>query len=233
MKSPLMQEGVDLPEPKVFVVDDDHALRESLRWLVQSLGLAVEVFANAEDFLAAYDCTQPGCLVLDVRLPGISGLNLQDQLAARGLSLPVILITGHAEFSTAVRGLRAGAVDFLEKPFSDQELLDRIREAIGADRAARLVEAERAEVTALVSLLTEREREVMTLVVAGKSNKVIAAELSLSPKTVEVHRAHVMRKLQVESVADLVRLAALLAPDKDKSRSAPSDTSSDTSKGNP
>lgn len=201
-------------DPTVFVVDDDPAIRESLRWLIESVGLRVQTFATAQEFLDAYNSDMPGCLVLDVRMPGISGLDLQSELSSRHITIPIIIITGHAEVPVAVRALKAGAMDFIEKPFSDQLLLDRVRRAIEADAEARRAQGEQAAVSARLALLTPREREVMELVIAGKANKVIAAELGLSPKTVEVHRAHVMKKMQVDSLADLVRLGMLSRREK-------------------
>jgi len=197
------------PTPTVFVVDDDPAIRESLRWLIESVGLNVKVFATAHEFLEGYDPSSAGCLVLDVRMPGMSGLDLQNELAARKINIPILIITGHAEVPVAVRAMKAGALDFIEKPFSDQLLLDRIRRAIEKDTEFRRTHSQQAEVAARLALLTPREREVMDLVIAGKANKVIASELGLSPKTIEVHRAHVMKKMQVESLADLVRLGML------------------------
>ena len=193
----------------VFVVDDDPAIRESLRWLIESVGLTVKVFPTAQEFLEGYDPTTPGCLVLDVRMPGMSGLDLQTELSTRKIGIPIIIITGHAEVPVAVRALKAGAMDFIEKPFSDQLLLDRIRRAIELDEEVRRVQSQRREVAARLAQLTPREREVMELVIAGKPNKVIASELGLSPKTVEVHRAHVMKKMRVDSLADLVRLGMM------------------------
>jgi len=198
-------------ESTVFVVDDDAAMRDSLRWLLQSIGLAVETYASAEEFLGRYDADQPGCLVLDVRMPGMSGLTLQETLVARGITLPVIVITGYGEVPTAVRALKAGALDFIEKPFNDDVLLERVRQALDKDRTARAARSRQTEARARFAQLTAREREVMELVTAGKANKVIAAELGLSPKTVEVHRANVMRKMEADSVAELVRLAMLLS----------------------
>jgi two-component system response regulator FixJ len=200
-------------DPTVFVVDDDPAVRDSLRWLLQSVGLPVKTHATAEEFLASYDPSAPGCLVLDLRMPGMGGLNLQEELAARRMTLPVIMITGHAEVPAAVRAMKTGAIDFIEKPFSDELLLDRIRRAIQADLQAREAQAQHAEVARRYGLLTPRERQVMACVVAGKANKVIAAELGLSVKTVEVHRANVMHKMAVDSIAELVRLALLISPD--------------------
>jgi FixJ family two-component response regulator len=193
----------------VFVVDDDPAIRESLRWLIESVGLNVRVFSTAQEFLEGYDPSTPGCLVLDIRMPGMSGLDLQNELATREIQVPIIIITGHAEVPVAVRALKAGAMDFIEKPFSDQLLLDRILRAIEVDAQSRRVRSEQAEVAARLGQLTPRERQVMDLVIAGKANKVIASELGLSPKTVEVHRAHVMKKMQVASLADLVRLGMI------------------------
>jgi FixJ family two-component response regulator len=193
--------------PVVFVVDDDPAMRDSLRWLIESTGVQVETFADAQTFLARIRPEVPGCLVLDVRMPGMSGLDLQSELARRGIGLPTIVVTGHAEVPMAVRAVKAGAIDFIEKPFSDQLLLDRVRQGIEMDRLARHGRAQRADVLRRLSLLTQREREVLDLVVAGRANKEIAAALRLSPKTVEVHRAHVMEKMQASSVAELVRLA--------------------------
>jgi two-component system response regulator FixJ len=195
--------------PTVFVVDDDPAIRESLRWLIESVGLKVKIFATAQEFLEGYDPSVAGCLVLDIRMPGMSGLDLQNELAARKVAIPIVIITGHAEVPVAVRAMKAGALDFIEKPFSDQLLLDRIRRALEADAEFRRVHSQRATVAARLAELTPREREVMDLVIAGKANKVIASELGLSPKTVEVHRAHVMKKMQVESLADLVRAGML------------------------
>jgi two-component system response regulator FixJ len=198
-----------LAEPIVFVVDDDTAMRESLSWLIQSVGLTVEAYPNAEEFLRSYDAERSGCLVLDVRMPGMGGLALQGELASRGIALPVIIITGYAEVPMAVRALKAGALDFIEKPFSDELLLDRVRHAIEIDRRERLLRADREDAAGRIARLTPRERQVMDLVVAGRSNKVIAITLGLSMKTVEVHRAQVMKRLRVESLAELIQLVML------------------------
>ena len=197
------------PEPTVFVVDDDRAMRESLSWLLDSVGLRVRSYATAADFLAEHDPAQPGCLVLDVRMPGMSGLDLQAELARRGVELPTIVITGHAEVSMAVRAVKAGALDFIEKPFSDQLLLDRVRQALEIDLEVREVRRRREDALRRLATLTAREREVLNLVVAGKQNKEIASELGVSPKTVEVHRAHVMSKMCVDSLAELIRITLL------------------------
>ena len=197
------------PEPTVFVVDDDRAMRDSLSWLLDSVGLRVRSYATAAEFLADHDPAQPGCLVLDVRMPGMSGLDLQAELARRGVELPTIVITGHAEVSMAVRAVKAGAIDFIEKPFSDQLLLDRVRQALEIDLEAREVRRRREDARRRLATLTAREREVLDLVVAGKANKEIASALGLSTKTVEVHRAHVMSKMCVDSLAELIRITLL------------------------
>jgi len=197
------------PEPTVFVVDDDRAMRDSLSWLLDSVGLRVRSYATAAEFLADHDPAQPGCLVLDVRMPGMSGLDLQAELARRGVELPTIVITGHAEVSMAVRAVKAGALDFIEKPFSDQLLLDRVRQALEIDLEVREVRRRREDALRRLATLTAREREVLNLVVAGKQNKEIASELGVSPKTVEVHRAHVMSKMCVDSLAELIRITLL------------------------
>jgi FixJ family two-component response regulator len=202
-------------DPTVYVVDDDPAMRSSLRWLIESVGLAVRTCASAQEFLRTYRSGDPGCLVLDVRMPGMSGLDLQQELAQRRIDLPILIITGYAEVPLAVRAMKAGAFDFIEKPFSDQTLLDRIRAAVSQDEVARRRRATREEVQARVRLLTTRERDVMNRVVTGKSNKVIAAELSLSTKTVEVHRSHVMEKLKADSLADLIRLVLHASEDEE------------------
>lgn len=190
----------------VFVVDDDEAVRESIQLLVESAGLAVEVFASARAFLESYDPGRHGCLVTDIRMPGMSGLELQEHLAASGVTLPVIVLTGHGDVPAAVRALKAGAVDFVEKPFQPQALLDLIGQAIDRDSRIREASAREAAVAERLESLTPREREVMELVVAGKANKVIAAELDISERTVELHRGRIMRKMKVRSLADLMRL---------------------------
>lgn len=200
--------------PTVFIVDDDPAMRKSLRWLTESVGLKVETFGTAEEFKAAYDPAEPGCLVLDIRMPGISGLDLQTQLAEQGVKIPVIIVTGHGEVQSAVRAMKTGAVGFIEKPFSDQDLLDAIHQALEQDATRREGEGSRREVEARYATLTPRERQVLELVVAGRANKQIAAELNISQKTVEVHRAHVMGKLRARSVAELVRMSLMIERDE-------------------
>ncbi len=195
------------PEQTVFIVDDDAAIRRSLRFLLESVGLKTQTYASAEEFLQSYNPVQSGCLILDVRMPGMNGLNLQEQLVARRVDLPIIIITAYAEVPMAVRALKKGAVDFIEKPFSDQLLMERVFNALELDRRRRATTAEREAAAARVAQLTSREREVMDGVVAGKSNKVIAIDLRISEKTVEAHRSAMMRKLGIDSVADLIRLS--------------------------
>lgn len=195
-----------MSEPTVFIVDDDPAVRKSLRWLIESVGLSVATFESGNDFLDALTCDHHGCLVLDVRLPGISGLELLESLNERGSHLPVIVITGHADVPMAVRAMKHGAVDFIEKPFSDQLLLERIQQAMADDAQRRRDQADVEAMRRRADTLTAREREVMRLVVDGKANKQIAADLHISQKTVEVHRARVMSKMEADSVADLVRM---------------------------
>jgi FixJ family two-component response regulator len=191
----------------VHVVDDDSAVRASLCWLIETVGLTAKAYNTADEFLRDFNPDQVGCVVVDVRLPGMSGLDLQDQLGRRGIRIPIIVITGHGEVSMAVRAMKAGALNFLEKPFSDQQLLDEIHKAIALDRRNRKEALRRQDVQTRLSRLTPREREVMDLVVNGMANKQIAAELGLSDKTVEIHRARVMDKTGADSLAALVRLA--------------------------
>lgn len=193
-------------EQTVFVVDDDVTMRDSLRWLLESLKLNVQTYASAQDFLSAYDPVRSGCLVLDVRMPEISGLQLHEILRQRQIHIPVILITGHGDVSMAVHAMKAGAFDFVEKPFNDQTLLERIQQGLARDAHQRREAAEREKAIERLSSLTPREAEVMETVVSGKSNKLIAAELGISVKTVEVHRARVMEKMAVNSVAELTAL---------------------------
>lgn len=193
-------------EQTVFVVDDDAAVRDSLSWLIKSVGLKVETFGSAQEFLAAVDKKKAGVVVLDVRMPGMSGLELQEKLGAEKILLPVIIITGHGDVPMAVRAVKSGAFDFIEKPFNDQVLLDRIQQALKRDVETRKVEGHRSEVSTKLALLTPREREVLDLVVAGNPNKVIAAQLGISCRTVEIHRGRVMEKMEANSLSDLVRL---------------------------
>lgn len=192
--------------PTAFVIDDDAAARDSIRWLLESVQQRVETFASAAEFLSSWKPWQRGCVVLDVRMPGMSGLELQDWFVAHRIDLPIIFVTGHGDVSMAVRAMRNGAVDFLEKPFNDQALIERVRNAIELDRRQQAARAEHADTWERYAQLTPREREVMQLVIDGLPSKEIATSLDLSQKTVEVHRAHIMRKLGVRGVADLVRV---------------------------
>jgi len=192
--------------PTVFVVDDDEAVRGSLRLLLKSVGLAATTLPTAQEFLAKYDPEQPGCLVLDVRMPGMSGLELQEQLNVRGAIIPVIFITGHGDIPMAVEAMQQGAFDFLQKPFRDQDLIDRIQRALAKDQANRAELSERSRVHEHFESLTPREREVLNLVTRAKPNKIMAADLGVSQRTVEIHRARVMEKMHASSLAQLVRM---------------------------
>jgi two-component system, LuxR family, response regulator FixJ len=192
--------------PIVFIVDDDEAVRGSLRLLLKSVGLVPSPFSSARDFLDAYDAEQPGCLVLDVRMPQMSGLELQEELNRRGAVLPVIFITGHGDVPMAVETMQAGAFDFLQKPFRDQDLIDRIQRALEKDRATRAALDKRGLLGERLESLTPREREVLGLMTQGKSNKQMAFELGVSQRTIEIHRGRVMEKTGAASLAQLVRV---------------------------
>jgi FixJ family two-component response regulator len=191
----------------VFVIDDDSSMRLALEDLVRSVGLEVRAFAAPQEFLQSKPPDAPGCLVLDVRLPGMSGLTFHKELAKEGLALPVIFITGHGDIPMSVRAMKAGAVEFLTKPFHDQDLLDAIHAAIERDRKRRREAVRLAELRERFATLTERERQIMKLVVIGRANKQIAAVLTLSEMTVKVHRGQVMRKMHAGSLPELVRMA--------------------------
>ena len=192
--------------PVVFIVDDDEAVRSSLRLLLKSVGLVPAALGSAGEFLDNYDPAQPGCLVLDVRMPEMSGLELQEKLNLQGAVIPVIFITGHGDVPMAVEAMQAGAFDFLQKPFRDQDLIDRIQRALERDRTNRAGLNERSLIRERLDSLTPREREVLALVTSGKPNKIMAADLGVSQRTVEIHRAHVMEKMGASSFAQLVRM---------------------------
>jgi FixJ family two-component response regulator len=203
----------------VFVIDDDPSMRPALDDLVGSVGLEVRPFASAEEFLASHRPDAPGCLVLDVRLPGMSGLTFQTELVKLEVALPVIFITGYGDIPMSVRAMKAGAIEFFTKPFHHQELLDAIHAAIQRDRERRREAVLVAEVRERYATLTERERQIMTLVVTGRANKQIAAELNVSEMTVTVHRGQVMRKMKAGSLPELVRMADRLGPSTPTSQS--------------
>lgn len=196
----------DSRDSKVYIVDDDQAIRHAMELLMRSVGLDYEIFHSGDDFLSRHSNDRAGCLVLDIRMPGLGGLELQEMLNDMGSTLPIIFITGHGDVPMAVEAMQKGAVDFIQKPFRDQELLDRIGEAVKADQERRSAREEQTAVRSRIETLTNREREVLDLVVTGKPNKVIAYELGVSQRTVEIHRARVMGKMEAKSLADLVRM---------------------------
>lgn len=193
-------------KPTVFIIDDDDAVRGSLKLLLKSVGLPAVAFASAQQFLPTYVLDQPGCLVVDVRMPGMSGLELQQHLNLLGATIPVIFITGHGDISMAVEAMQHGAFDFVPKPFRDHDLLDRVQRALEKDASNRREFGQSERLRQRLELLTPREREVLELVTSGKPNKVMAADLGVSQRTVEIHRAHVMEKMQADSLAQLVRM---------------------------
>ncbi len=199
----------------VFVVDDDPAIRKSLERLGESVGMAVKTYASATEFLAEYDAAHPGCLVVDLRLPGMSGLELQDRLSQQPLTPPIIFLTGYGDIAAAVTAVQKGALDFMEKPIRSQALLDCINRALARDVENRRVHAERAALAARFAHLTPREREVLERLVAGETAYQTARDLGVSAKTVYIHRSHIMEKLGVGSIADMTRLAMTLQPGPD------------------
>jgi two-component system, LuxR family, response regulator FixJ len=193
-------------EATVFIVDDDEAVRDSLGLLLRSVGFRARCYGSAKDFLKAFEPRDYGCLVLDIRMPGMTGLELQKHLAEIGCNIPIVFITGHGDIPMAVEAVRQGAIDFLQKPFADQELVDRINDAMKLAAEQREGELERLEILDRIESLTAREKQVMGQVVLGKANKVIAGDLGVSQRTVEIHRARVMEKMQANSLAHLVRM---------------------------
>ena len=193
--------------PTAYVVDDDESIRTLWRWLMESNGIAVKTFATAAEFIESYRNGSAGCLVLDLELPGMSGLELQEYLNGRGIEIPIVFVTGHGDVPAAVSALKGGAVDFIQKPFSHREVLAIIANAFQRDAELRDKRARRSRIAELLATLTEREREVLQRIIGGKPNKIIASELDISVKTVEFHRAKVMEKAGVDSVAELVQVA--------------------------
>jgi len=202
--------------PIVFVVDDDASVRSSLKFLLSTVGLHAEAFDSADSFLRKKCSDVPSCLVLDVRLPGLSGLDFQRELAARNICIPIVFLTGHGDIPMSVRAMKAGAVEFLTKPFRDQDLLDAVRVALDRDRARREQETEMADLRRRFDSLTSREQEVVSMVVAGMLNKQIAAELGTAESTVKVQRSRAMEKMQAESLADLIKMIQRVQPPSQK-----------------
>jgi FixJ family two-component response regulator len=198
---------LSLPVATVFIVDDDPAIRKSLTWLVESVDLTAEAYESAAAFLEAFGEDRPGCIVCDIRMPGMSGLDLQERLRERGSEIPIIILTGYGDVTTAVRAMKAGASDFLEKPVGDQVLVEQIQRAIARDAECRAGRGEQELLGEKMRRLTRREQEVMALVIEGYSSRQIAAQLGVSFKTVEAHRAKVMRKMQAKSVPHLIRMS--------------------------
>jgi len=198
------------PEPTVYVVDDDGPVRDAIGLMLDTVGIVHEAYDSAKAFLEGYDGVRTGCLVLDIRMPGMSGLELQDHLRAAGAEIPIIFITGHGDIPMAVEAMKKGALDFIRKPFRDQELLDRIQEALSADAESRRASADLEDIRTRVGSLTPREHEVFERVAEGQANKVVAIDLSISERTVEIHRSQVMQKTRARSLADLVKMKILL-----------------------
>ena len=192
--------------PTVYIIDDDTGVRTSIRVLMKSVGLPAVAFASAQEFLAGYNPMMAGCVILDIRMPGMSGMELQEALNERGAVIPVIFVTGHGDVPMAVEAMRHGAFDFLQKPFRDQDLIDRVQQALARGRETREELKEHSRIRARIATLTPREKEVLDLLTVGKANKMMAQDLGLSQRTVEIHRAHVMEKMGAKSVAQLVRM---------------------------
>ncbi len=205
-----MNMATEKPTGTVFVVDDDEPVRDALSMLMESASLAVRSFESAKAFLDSYPADEPGCLILDIRMPGMNGFELRDELLSRNALLPIIFITGHGDVPMAVDAMKHGAIDFIQKPFRDEDLLDRVHQALARNEKERLEAQAQGEVTARFETLTPREREVMSLVVQGNANKVIAQDLGVSQRTVEIHRARVMEKMGARSIAQLVQLAGII-----------------------
>jgi two-component system, LuxR family, response regulator FixJ len=199
-------------KPMVMVVDDDSGVRNAMRSLLKSVGIESVLFGSAQEFLDGYKPSQPGCLLLDIRMPGMSGLELQQQLNLRGAVIPVIFMSGHGDIPMAVEAMQHGAFDFLQKPFRDQDLLDRIQKAITKDGELRKSLGQHTRIRERLDSLTPREREVLDLLVQGKQNKAVAQDLGVSPRTVEIHRARVMEKMEVTSIAELVHMMLDVKP---------------------
>jgi len=211
-----------MPEENVFVVDDDSGVRKAIEFVVKSAGLNAKSYPSADAFLNACGSDPSGCLVLDVRMPGMSGLELQEELAARGTEIPIVFVTGHGDVPMCTRALTNGAIDFIEKPFDDERLLQSIRRAIALDAGLRGERARRKELTARLELLTTRQRQVLRLLVAGRHTKQIAAELGISIKTVDKHRTSVLERMRADNVVELVQLLALAGDTVDQPPGYPS-----------